>query len=252
MKIRDMLTFSLLIGLATSGIAIASNNVYSLPELKSIGVASDDDKALMFPAMDRSDDFKGVCFALAKQVTSIVPTTDINATVDSARFTLIGLRPNNTDESKELVCILGSQATEFFSAVIKSSRTNIEFDFSGEVRRYSFDTTAFKKISSGDKNIAEQINIDYKNGIRAPVFYSQSHVAKPSIPMNTENNDETSYNVSDQKLNSAWNNLNPDIRRRLLPSQREWIKQKDAVCKTNFSCLARMTNDRIKTIESQR
>lgn len=202
--------------------------------------------------MDRSGEFKGVCFVLAKQVTSIIPTADISATVDNARFKLHGLRPNNTDISKELVCILGSEAGEFFTAVMKSSRTNVQFDFTGEVRRYSFDTTTFSKLFAGDKKLGEQMKNDYKNGIRAPVFYNQSHTNKPSQPANIENNDETSYRISDRKLNTEWNNLSPDTRKKLLPSQREWIKQKDVTCKSDFICLTSMTNDRIIVIESER
>lgn len=156
MKRRNLLKYSLLSGLIASGIATAGNNVYSLPEAKTVGVASDDEKALMLPSMDRSGEFKGVCFVLAKQAASIIPTIDISATVDNARFKLHGLRPNNTDISKEPVCILGSEVGGFFTAVMKSSRTNVQFDFSGEVRSYYFDTTTFSKLFAGDKNSANK------------------------------------------------------------------------------------------------
>jgi uncharacterized protein YecT (DUF1311 family) len=247
-----MLKFSLLVGLITSGIAVAATNVYLLPEAKSVGVASDDEKAVMFLAVDRNDAYKGVCFALEKQDSSIIPTADISATVDKARFKLHGLRPNNNDVAKELVCILGSEATEFLTATMKSSRTHVQFDFTGDVRKYSFDTTTFSKLSVGDKKLDEQLANDYKNGIRAPVFYNQNHKAQSSHSTNIETSDETNFRVSDQKLNSTWKSLSPDTRKKLLPSQREWIKQKDATCKTDFSCLTSMTNDRIMVIESER
>ncbi|NGF05778.1 hypothetical protein [Citrobacter freundii] len=55
-----------------SGITTAST-VYFLPEAKSAGVASNDQNALMFLGMDRDVNLNGICFAMAKQSSSIVP-----------------------------------------------------------------------------------------------------------------------------------------------------------------------------------
>ncbi|MEE8729259.1 MAG: hypothetical protein SOI28_08255 [Rahnella inusitata] len=38
----------------------------------------------------------------------------------------------------------------------------------------------------------------------------------------------------------------------MLPAQREWIKHREAVCKTDITCLTRMTNERILLLESER
>ena len=60
-----------------SGITTASSTVYFLPEAKSAGVASSDKNALMFLGMDRDVNLKGICFAMTKQSSSIVPLVDI-------------------------------------------------------------------------------------------------------------------------------------------------------------------------------
>lgn len=51
----------------------AASTVYFLPEEKSVGVASNDQNALMFLEMDRDVNLNGICFAMAKQSSSIVP-----------------------------------------------------------------------------------------------------------------------------------------------------------------------------------
>ncbi|WP_265103321.1 lysozyme inhibitor LprI family protein [Klebsiella quasipneumoniae] len=48
-----------------------------------------------------------------------------------------------------------------------------------------------------------------------------------------------------------WNKLPSETRRKLLPSQREWIKQKDT-CRRDTECLTDMTNKRIKILEVAR
>lgn len=58
------------------------------------------------------------------------------------------------------------------------------------------------------------------------------------------------YNVSDRKLNDAWQNLNKETRKRLLPAQRQWIKSKSA-CNGNWECLTNMTNERILELEAE-
>ncbi|MDV1506006.1 lysozyme inhibitor LprI family protein [Klebsiella quasipneumoniae subsp. quasipneumoniae] len=58
------------------------------------------------------------------------------------------------------------------------------------------------------------------------------------------------YNVSDQKLNDAWQNLNKETRKSLLPAQRQWIKSKSA-CNGNWECLTNMTNERILELETE-
>ncbi|MHC1981467.1 lysozyme inhibitor LprI family protein [Klebsiella variicola] len=77
----------------------------------------------------------------------------------------------------------------------------------------------------------------------SPVFYNK---APSSV---TENKDR--YALSDQKLNEIWNKLPSETRRKLLPSQREWIKQKDT-CRRDTECLTDMTNKRIKILEVAR
>ncbi|HCW3039602.1 TPA: DUF1311 domain-containing protein, partial [Enterobacter hormaechei subsp. hoffmannii] len=54
----------------------------------------------------------------------------------------------------------------------------------------------------------------------------------------------------DEKLNSVWKSLSPETRKRLLRSQREWIKQKSG-CNNEQKCLIDMTNKRITELESE-
>ena len=128
-----------------SGLTTASSTVYFLPEAKSMGVASSDKNALMFLGMDRDVNLKGICFAMTKQSSSIVPLVDITATTDNGRFTMHGLRPNVSD-SKEVACSFGSEAGDFLTAISKSTTVNVKLDFNGEIRNYSFDTTEFGKV----------------------------------------------------------------------------------------------------------
>lgn len=75
----------------------------------------------------------------------------------------------------------------------------------------------------------------------------------PSSNIKNEDNSDVSqkaYNISDQKLNDTWNKLNKDIRKKLLPSQREWIKSK-SICNGNWVCLTDMTNKRIFELEAE-
>ncbi|WP_254989619.1 lysozyme inhibitor LprI family protein [Enterobacter roggenkampii] len=90
---------------------------------------------------------------------------------------------------------------------------------------------------------------DYAQGVRAPVFYSSGSEA-PKNNAVTSNVDTQSYKASDEKLNSVWKSLSPETRKRLLPSQREWIKHKSG-CNNEQKCLTDMTNNRIRELESE-
>ncbi|WP_024554346.1 lysozyme inhibitor LprI family protein [Franconibacter helveticus 513] len=61
---------------------------------------------------------------------------------------------------------------------------------------------------------------------------------------------QQSYDEVDKELNSLWKRLSPETRKRLLPSQREWIKQKSS-CNNEQKCLTDMTNIRIHELESE-
>ncbi|MDV7021546.1 lysozyme inhibitor LprI family protein [Atlantibacter subterranea] len=61
---------------------------------------------------------------------------------------------------------------------------------------------------------------------------------------------QQSYDEVDKELNSLWKRLNPETRKRLLPSQREWIKNKSS-CNNEKKCLTDMTNNRIRELESE-
>lgn len=234
-----------------SGITSASSTVYFLPEAKSAGVASSDQKALMFLGMDRDVNLKGICFAITKQSSSIVPLIDITATTDNGRFTIHGLRPKNNDDTKELVCSLGSETGDFLTGIAKSTTVNVKMDFNGEIRNYSFNTTEFRKIlSANGQGVWEKAAKDYAQGVRAPIFYNNNREATKNN-VATTNVDTRSYEASDEKLNSVWKSLNPETRKQLLPSQREWIKQKSD-CKNEQKCLIDMTNKRITELESER
>lgn len=233
-----------------SGITAASSTVYYLPEAKSAGVASSDRNALMFLGMDRDVNLKGICFAMAKQAPSIVPLVDITATTDNGRFTMHGLRPQNNDDTKELVCSLGSEAGDFMTGILKSTTVNVKLDFNGEIRSYSFNTTEFGKIlTANGQDVWEKAAKEYAQGVRAPVFYKNSGEA-PKNNAVTSNVDTHSYKASDEKLNSVWKNLSPETRKRLLPAQREWIKHKSD-CNNEQKCLTKMTNNRIRELESE-
>lgn len=233
-----------------SGITAASNTVYFLPEAKSAGVASSDQKALMFLGIDRDVNLKGICFAMAKQSSSIVPLVDITATTDNGRFTMHGLRPKNNDDTKELVCSLGSEAGDFLTGISKSTAVNVKLDFNGEIRSYSFNTTEFGKIlTANGQDVWDKAAKNYAQGARAPVFYNGSSKA-PKNNAATSNVDTHSYQESDDKLNSVWKNLSPETRKRLLPAQREWIKKKSQ-CNNEQKCLIDMTNNRIRELESE-
>lgn len=233
-----------------AGITAASSTVYFLPEAKSAGVASSDQKALMFLGMDRDVNLKGICFAMAKQSSSIVPLVDITATNDNGRFTMHGLRPNNTDDTKELVCSLGSEAGDFLTGIVESTTVNVKMDFNGEIRSYNFNTTEFRKIlTANGQGVWDKAVKDYAKGVRAPIFYNNNREATKN---NTaiSNVDTHSYEASDEKLNLVWKNLSPETRKRLLPYQREWIKQKSD-CNNEQKCLINMTNNRIRELETE-
>lgn len=242
-----------IIALSTSMIscvAAASSTVYFLPEAKSAGVASSDQNALMFLGMDRDVNLKGICFAMAKQSPSIIPLVDITATTNIRRFTMHGLRPNNDDETKELVCSLGSEAEDFVVGISKSSVVNVKLDFNGEIRSYRFDTTEFSKmLTSNGKSVWERVAKEYAQGVRAPIFYGKNG-GVPDNNATSLDTDTQSYKTSDEKLNSVWKQLSPETRKRLLPSQREWIKQKSN-CNNEPKCLTDMTNNRIRKLESE-
>lgn len=72
----------------------------------------------------------------------------------------------------------------------------------------------------------------------------------PSYIIGANNVDTHSYKASDEKLNSVWKSLSPETRKRLLPSQREWIKHKSG-CNNEQKCLTDMTNNRIRELESE-
>ncbi|EPZ2456021.1 lysozyme inhibitor LprI family protein [Citrobacter youngae] len=233
-----------------SGIA-ASSNVYFLPEAKSAGVASNDQNALMFLGMDRDVNLKGICFAMAKQSSSIMPLVDITATTDNGKFTMHGLRPKNNGDTKELVCSLGSEAGDLLTSIAKSTTVNVKMDFNGEIRTYSFNTTEFRKIlTANGQGVWDKAAKDYAQGVRAPIFYNNNREATKKNNTATSNVDTHSYEASDEKLNLVWKNLSPETRKRLLPSQREWIKQKSD-CNNKQQCLIDMTNNRIRELESE-
>ncbi|HCM7866986.1 MULTISPECIES: lysozyme inhibitor LprI family protein [Klebsiella] len=233
-----------------SGMTAASSTVYLLPEAKSAGVASSNQNALMFLGMDRNANLKGICFTMAKQSPSLVPMVDITATTDNGRFIMHGLRPKHSDKTKELVCSLGSEAGDFLTGLAKSSVVNVKLDFNGEVRSYSFDTTEFgKMLTDNGKDAWEKAAKDYAQGVRAPFFYDNIREVPKSnaTPPNVETH---GYKASDDKLNSVWKSLSPETRKRLLPSQREWIKGK-LVCKNEQKCLTDMTKNRILELEAE-
>lgn len=56
------------------------------------------------------------------------------------------------------------------------------------------------------------------------------------------------YNEVDSKLNEVWKTLSSESRKKLLPSQRTWIKHQ-ASCNQNIQCLIDLTNKRIIELE---
>ncbi|WBG05546.1 lysozyme inhibitor LprI family protein [Citrobacter freundii] len=136
------------------------------------------------------------------------------------------------------------------TAISKSTTVNVKLDFNGEIRNYSFDTTEFGKVlTANGQAVGEKAAKDYAQGVRAPVFYSSGSEA-PKNNAVTSNVDTHSYKASDEKLNSVWKSLSPETRKRLLPSQREWIKHKSG-CNNEQKCLTDMTNNRIRELESE-
>ena len=244
MKISNTLKIIALQTLLFAGSTAASNTVYLLPEAKSFGVASEDEKALMFFGMDRNVNLKGICFALTRQSSSIMTYATIIATTSNGSFRMHGLRPDLQDKTKEVACAFGSEAGDFLTALSKSAFSNVTFDFNDEIRKYSFDTSSFAKLlTTSSQQVTDKAAEDYAKGIRAPVFYDQ----KPNVQ--SSDLDMEAYRTSDLKLNNAWNSLTPGTRKKLLPSQREWIKQK-ASCKEQPACLTDMTNKRVKELEN--
>ncbi|CAI9411079.1 lysozyme inhibitor LprI family protein [Lelliottia sp. T2.26D-8] len=226
-----------------AGCTSASSAVYLLPEAKSFGVASEDEKALMFFAMDRNVNLKGICFALARQSPSIITHANIIATTNNGNFRMHGISPDLQGETKEVTCAFGSEAGDFLTALSNSTFTNVTFDFSGVIRKYSFDTVAFAKILTTDsKQVTDKAADDYAKGIRAPIFYNQK--TNDTFADNATKN----YRISDQKLNKVWKDLDAATRKKLLFSQLEWIKQK-AHCNDEATCLLEMTNKRIQVLE---
>ncbi|EEW6032070.1 DUF1311 domain-containing protein, partial [Escherichia coli] len=53
------------------------------------------------------------------------------------------------------------------------------------------------------------------------------------------------------KLNKVWKDLSSESRKKLLPSQRTWIKHQ-AYCNQNIQCLIDMTNNRINELEAEK
>ncbi|MBA0217351.1 hypothetical protein H0248_08230 [Pectobacterium brasiliense] len=160
----SLLTMSLLFSNAN-----AASNVYVIPEVKSFGVASDDNKAVIFLGMDKNRQFKGMCFALKDKIHSIIPLVDIDVTFDTKRLTLHGMRPN-VDDEKELVCILGSEGDNFLNAFQGAKSLYTKLNFNGVLKKYNFDIKEFNKILNGDKDYVKRLSDNYNNGIRAPLF----------------------------------------------------------------------------------
>ena len=104
-------------------------------------------------------------------------------------------------------------------------------------------------LTVNGQEVWEKAAKDYAQGVRAPVFYSSGSEA-PKNNAVTSNVDTHSYKASDEKLNSVWKSLSPETRKRLLPSQREWIKHKSG-CNNEQKCLTDMTNNRIRELESE-
>ncbi|BBJ59533.1 MULTISPECIES: lysozyme inhibitor LprI family protein [Enterobacter] len=104
-------------------------------------------------------------------------------------------------------------------------------------------------LTANGKGVWEKAAKDYAQGVLAPVFYNSDSEA-PKNNAVTSNVDTHSYKASDDKLNSVWKNLSSDTRKRLLPAQREWIKQKSD-CNNEQKCLTDMTNNRIRELESE-
>lgn len=69
---------------------------------------------------------------------------------------------------------------------------------------------------------------------------------------NIKSDIQLKFDESDKRLNDIWKSLSADMRKKLLPEQQKWIKNKDAVCKTDIKCFTDMTNERILEIEPQR
>lgn len=69
-----------------------------------------------------------------------------------------------------------------------------------------------------------------------------------SYELTTPVNIEEEYRITDTKLNDTWKALPSETRKALLPSQREWIKQK-TICDQNIQCLTDMTKKRINELK---
>jgi uncharacterized protein YecT (DUF1311 family) len=63
---------------------------------------------------------------------------------------------------------------------------------------------------------------------------SKNNDTEPNFESEDKADFSKEYNVSDQKLNDAWQNLNKETRKSLLPAQRQWIKSKSA-CNGNWN-----------------
>ncbi|MCW2475919.1 MULTISPECIES: hypothetical protein [unclassified Symbiopectobacterium] len=169
MTVKSVLGCSLLTMSLLFSNANAANNVYVIPEVKSFGVASNDNKAVIFLGLDKYGQFKGMCFALKDKFHSIIPVVDIDVTFDNKRLNLHGMRPN-VDDEKEVVCILGSEATDFLNSLNGSNNLNAKLNFNGQMKKYAFDIKDFNRIANNDKEYMKKLADDYKKGRRAPLF----------------------------------------------------------------------------------
>ncbi|MEI7408478.1 hypothetical protein [Pectobacterium aroidearum] len=169
MTLKSVLSCSLLTVSLIFSNANAANNVYVIPEVKTFGVASNDNRAVIFLGLDQYGQFKGMCFALKDKFHSIIPLVDIDVTFDSKKLNLHGMRPN-VDDGKEVVCILGSGATDFLNSFKGSNNLYVKLNFNGEVKKYNFDIKDFNRIVNNDKEYMKTLADNYKKGIRAPLF----------------------------------------------------------------------------------
>lgn len=168
--------------------------------------------------------------------------------------------------NEEEMCKAGAPTKDELKVFIKESN---EIDIDEQLRKMPYEGRLLMEETAklNGTTLREMFIDDVTNA--AAKNWEKSCPEKSYIKKSSKNNDrkkddtqpnfkaeskadfsQEEYNISDRKLNDAWNKLNKETRNSLLPAQRKWIKSKSA-CNGNWECLTDMTNQRILELEAE-
>lgn len=276
MKLNQIAILGVLTGLMSSGIATAANTDNTFEGFSSIGSVEEllslPDSELCSDGGPTSDEIKLILLngPLAVHMYSNDPsaanlviqeqTKNIKKHVMDKCATATTDKPFHRWESIKMlksqserdVCANGAPTREELEYLMRNDKQfNTKFDkdiqnFPPDTRMILEEGAKLHGMSLREAMLSDILTATTKNWKTA----CDKLATSPSLKADAPASNSTSYQLSDQKLNETWRKLDADTRKRLLPQQRLWIKQKDSICKTDTKCLTDMTNDRINELNN--